>query len=201
MAFKKRFTNTNKTTKKVTSKKGGPIYKAKDGSKYHSKAMRDYHEVLAADKNVKSFELATVENEEKMLNKRFGAFKVKINGITFDSVMESKFYVYLLGMKAKRKIKSFERQVTYELQPGFVDAEGKKILPIKYIADFVVVDKDGDRQVIDIKGVETAEFILKKKLFKYKHRRTIFKCLQWVAKKNTWVDLEEIKKERKAKKK
>lgn len=200
--YRKRTTNTKKTTTKkaTTTNKKRPIYEI-DGYKYHSKAIRDYHEVLSKNKYVKSFVLPTTDKEEKMLTKRFGAFKVKINGITFDSMMESKFYVYLLNMKAAKKIKSFERQVTFTLQPGFKDVNGKTILPIKYIADFVVTDNVGDKSVIDIKGMETPEFKLKKKMFQYIHRKVQFKCLQWVAREGKWLDLEEIKKKRKANKK
>ena len=196
---RKKSTSVNKNTKKVTTttSKKKPIYEI-DGYKYHSKALRDYHEVLAKDKHVKSFELPTIDKEKEMLTKRFGAFKVKVNGIQFDSIMESKFYVYLLDLKSKKEIKSFERQVTFELQPGFTDARGRKVLPIKYIADFVVTDKVGDKSVVDVKGMETPEFKLKKKMFQYLHRKIEFRCLQWVPKRGQWLDLEEIKKSRKA---
>ena len=39
---------------------------------------------------------------------------------------------------------------------------------LKYKADFIVFHKDGSSEVIDVKGVKTKEYIVKKKVFEDK---------------------------------
>lgn len=187
---------------KVTKNTRVPKVYEIDGFTYRTRVLRDYHEALSKNKYVKSFKLPTIGNEQEARVKRFGAFKVTVNGILFDSIMESKFYVYLLELKGSKEIKKFERQVAFELQPKFKDKfSGKTVLPIKYISDFVVTDKDGSVFVVDIKGVETPEFRIKKKLFQYKYPDIQFMCLQWSEKQKEWLDLDEIKKLKRSRKK
>lgn len=187
---------------KVTKNTRVPKVYEIDGFTYRTRVLRDYHEALSKNKYVKSFKLPTIGNEQEARVKRFGAFKVTVNDILFDSIMESKFYVYLLELKGSKEIKKFERQVTFELQPKFKDKfSGKTVLPIKYISDFVVTDKDGSVFVVDIKGVETPDFRIKKKLFQYKYPDIQFMCLQWSEKQKEWLDLDEIKKLKRSRKK
>lgn len=199
MAYiKRRRTTKVKATKNTRVPK---VYEI-DGFTYRTRVLRDYHEALSKNKYVKSFKLPTIGNEQEARVKRFGAFKVTVNGILFDSIMESKFYVYLLELKGSKEIKKFERQVTFELQPKFKDKfSGKTVLPIKYISDFVVTNKDDSVFVVDIKGVETPDFRIKKKLFQYKYPDIQFMCLQWSEKQKEWLDLDEIKKLKRSRKK
>lgn len=170
-----------------------------DGYKYRTKTVFDYHKLLAAHPSVKTFQLPTVELEADMKVKKFHAFKAIINGIEFDSLMESKFYIYLLDLQQQGEIKSFEMQKTFELQPKFKDQfSGKTIRAIDYIADFVVVLSSGQTVAVDVKGIETVDFKIKKKLFQYKFPDIRFMCVQWVAGKKEWLDLEDIKAERRA---
>lgn len=202
MAYVRRRKTVTKTKATTAKKARVPKTYEIDGFVYRTRVLRDYHEALSKNKYVKSFSLPTVGNEQEARVKRFGAFKVTINDILFDSIMESKFYVYLLELKGSKEIKTFERQVTFELQPKFKDKfSGKTVLPIKYISDFVVTDKDGTVFVVDVKGVETPEFRIKKKLFQYKYPNIQFMCLQWSARQKEWLDLDEIKKLKKSRKK
>lgn len=170
-----------------------------DGYKYRTKTVYEYHKLLAAHPCVKSFQLPTVELEADMKVKKFHAFKAIINDIEFDSLMESKFYVYLLDLQRYGEVKSFELQKTFELQPKFKDNfSGKTIRAIEYIADFVVTLKSGQVVAVDVKGIETVDFKLKKKMFQYKFPDIRFMCVQWVAGKKKWLDLEDIKAERRA---
>jgi len=199
MAYIRKRKAATKTQKKTVRKTA--VYEI-DGVKYRSKMFRDYHEELSKDKNVKSFKLPTLGNEQESRVKRFGAYKVTINNILFDSIMESRFYVYLMKLKDSKEIKKFERQVTFELQEKFRNKfTGKVVLPINYIADFVVTDKDGEVFVVDVKGLETPDFKIKKKLFMHKYPNIRFMCVQWVARSKEWLDLDEIKKIRKSRKK
>lgn len=75
-----------------------------DGYKYRTKTVFDYHKLLAAHPCVKTFQLPTVELEADMKVKKFHAFKAIINGIEFDSHMESKFYIYLLDLQQQGEL-------------------------------------------------------------------------------------------------
>jgi hypothetical protein len=74
------------------------------------------------------------------------------DGITFDSKKEMHRYRTLKGMQAQGLIKYFLRRVPFHLPGG-----------VKYLADFLVVYKDREPVVEDVKGVKTAMYILKKK--------------------------------------
>ena len=122
---------------------------------------------------------------------KFKNKKTKIDGILFDSEMESHYYLYLKDLKEKGIVVDFELQPIYILQEGFI-RNGKKIRPITYKADFRVVYIDGYEEVIDVKGVITAEFKLKRKMLFYKYRDINFKCVQERGRKPNkyWVEIE-----------
>ena len=190
MAYIRRKKKTDSTVS--TIKKAAKGYEI-DGLVYRTKALVDYHLALKSSKHVKSFKLPTMGNEKEAKGK-FGSFKITVNDMQFDSIMESRYYIHLLMLKADKKIRNFERQVTIELQPKFKDQfTGKTILPIRYIADFVVEGIDGTKTVIDVKGVETPEFRIKKKMFQFKYPNICFKCVRWVPKEQKWVDLDDLK--------
>lgn len=134
---------------------------------------------------------------------KYNAKKVTVDGIQFDSQDESNFYLHLKELKRKGKLKDFELQPEYELLPKFVNAKGKTILPIKYKADFLLFHNDGTTEVVDVKGFETADFKLKKKLFEYKYDQSLTlmcKAPQYLAPLE-WVELDELKQIRKERKK
>ncbi len=89
-----------------------------------------------------------------------------MDGIKFDSKKEAEYYCQLKLLKQAGKIKDYKLQPRYELQPAF-EKNGKKYRAITYIADFAIINNDGTTEVVDIKGVETQVFKIKKKLFEY----------------------------------
>lgn len=93
--------------------------------------------------------------------------KVIYNGIKFDSQREKNYYIKLQLLQEYNMIEDLKRQVKFELQPSY-EINGKKIRSINYIADFTYREK-GKLHVIDVKGVRTNEYKLKKKLFEYKY--------------------------------
>ena len=103
--------------------------------------------------------------------------KTMVDGIKFDSEMESHYYIYLKQLKEIGEVVDFVLQPTYLLQEGF-DLNGKRIRPITYKADFKVIYKDGHEEVIDVKGKLTEEFKIKRKMLLYKYRDINFKCVQ-----------------------
>jgi hypothetical protein len=139
---------------------------------------------------------------KKRANK-YNANKVIVDGIKFDSEAEAKFYSYLMELHLTGEVKDFDLQPEYELQPKFVNKRGKNILPIKYKADFLIHYHDKPSEVIDVKGMETADFKLKKKIFEYKYDQSLIlvcEAPQYLAPQK-FIELEELKELRKKRKK
>ena len=134
-----------------------------------------------------------------------GIKKRTYNGVRYDSLAELQFLREIIEPKvASGEIVKWERQVKFELQEGFI-YKGKKILPINYIADYVIYWADRKRTIIDVKGKVDATAKLKKKLFTYKYPEEDY---VWVCRnikyggENHWIlydDLEKIRKENKKK--
>jgi hypothetical protein len=147
--------------------------------------------------------------------------KTEVDGIIFDSEMESKYYTYLKELKANGIVESFNRQPKYILQEKFIVVDGEVIFgthrdfkkikgrtkaptvqAIKYKSDFEVFYTDGHVEIVDPKGVATADFELKRKMFLCKYPTKDLKVVQLY--KGEWVDYYVNKKriaaEKKAKK-
>ena len=105
---------------------------------------------------------------------KYSAKRTEIDGIVFDSKKEAQYYATLKILCRAKIVKSFERQVRYELQPAF-RYNGKAIRAINYVADFVVTYPDGHIEVIDVKGVRTKEYKMKAKMLIYQHPNIIFR--------------------------
>lgn len=188
--------------KKASSVKQGRVVQLNvvEGIRYKTKSIADTHRAWAKDELVKSFTLPTAS--ESKIKSKYGALKAEVNGRVFDSIMEAKFYVYLLHLKHDGQIKGFDCQVKYELQPKYRSKHtGKIVRPIYYIPDFVITKNDDSIVAVDVKGQETDVFKLKQKLFEYKYPEIEFYCVQWRASANDWMTLDEIKEIRKENKK
>ena len=128
--------------------------------------------------------------------------KVEIDGIKFDSKHEGEYYLYLKRQREEGKIKDFGLQTKFELQPSF-KKYGKTHRAITYTVDFAVYHWNGEVEYIDIKGMETHQGTMRKKMFDYKYREK----LTWIQKsikygdEYGWIEYEELKKKRKAAKK
>lgn len=96
-----------------------------------------------------------------------------MNGITFDSRKEAYRYLVLKGMEDEGAIENLRRQVRYELVPAF-DVDGRHYRPVCYVADFVYVDKETGKEVVeDVKGMRTDAYKLKSKLFARRYGMSI----------------------------
>lgn len=135
---------------------------------------------------------------QKKTNK-YGAKTTYIDGIKFDSRLEAKFYEHLKDLQKQRLIRTFEMQVRFEIIPAYTSVTGKKIRKTEYVADFVVVHNDGSEEVIDVKGVETDVFKLKRKLFELKYQKVLV-CLNYSKIDGGWISLEDLKEARKKRK-
>lgn len=108
---------------------------------------------------------------------KFHNKKTIVDGILFDSQMESHYYLYLKELKEQGVVVDFKLQPVFILQEGF-SKDGKRIQPIKYIADFEVTYNDGHVEIIDVKGKITEAFRIKRKILLYKYRNVDFKCIR-----------------------
>ncbi|MEK5108571.1 DUF1064 domain-containing protein [Cytobacillus sp. FSL K6-0129] len=99
---------------------------------------------------------------------KYGNHKQVVDGHKFDSKAEAMYYGQLKWLLQAKQIKGFKLQPRYLLQEGF-KKNGKTYRKIEYVADFEVQHLDDTTEVIDIKGVETKEFMIKKKLFEYRY--------------------------------
>lgn len=97
---------------------------------------------------------------------KYGAKRIVVDGIKFDSILESEFYLLL-----KKKNVEFTLQPRFELQDKFKKKD-TKYMAITYVGDFRVKDL-----VIDVKGMKTPVFNLKKKLFEYKYTELDLICV------------------------
>ena len=116
--------------------------------------------------------------------------KTIVDGIKFDSEMESHYYIYLKQLKEIGEVVDFVLQPSYLLQEGF-NLNGKRIRPVTYKADFKVIYKDGHEEVIDVKGKLTEEFKIKRKMLLYRYRDINFKCVQERGRKPNkyWIEI------------
>ncbi|MHB9901430.1 hypothetical protein CF055_18740 [Clostridium botulinum] len=137
-----------------------------------------------------------------MNRSKYGAKKIVIDGITFDSKDEGKYYEYLKKLKSQEKILNFELQPKYELQPSF-KKYGKTHRAITYAPDFLIYHLDGSEELIDVKGTETQQGNMRRKMFDYKYPNL---KLTWVARSlkyssTGWIEYDELKKIRRENKK
>ncbi len=108
--------------------------------------------------------------------------KVVIDGMTFDSTKEGRFYLLLKEKEKNGEVSNLRRQVPYELIPEVWEDEIKhlktkdKIVKkcvqraTHYLADFVYTDSvTGEDVVIDVKSDYTrrlSDYRLKKKMMR-----------------------------------
>jgi len=96
---------------------------------------------------------------------KYGNKKVEVDGFTFDSNKEAKYYARLKLLKSGGEISDFERQVKFPISVNGIHIAN-------YFLDFKVFFPDGQVDYIDVKGqdaktkkwITTDVFALKRKL-------------------------------------
>ena len=115
-----------------------------------------------------------VGGEKKSELQKYRNRKTKLNGITFDSKAEAKYYSQLLSLESKGLIRDLECQPRYTLLDSFVNSLGKKVRRITYSADFKYFDVQQQKwYIVDVKSPPTS----KNQLFrcKWKMMQYLFK--------------------------
>ena len=116
---------------------------------------------------------------------KYNATKVTIDGHTFDSKHEANRYLELKLLERAGTITDLQLQVKFELIPAQYAPDEVKVLKsgkekivkgkclereCSYIADFVYTDlRTGKTVVEDSKGMRTPEYVIKRKLLRYKY--------------------------------
>lgn len=143
--------------------------------------------------------MTAAEYRKQTKKTKYGSKKVEIDGHVFDSKIEARYYEQLKWLQENNRILFFRLQPRYLLQEAF-EKNGKKYRKIEYIADFEIHHLDGSIEVVDVKGVETEAFKIKKKLFEHKYPHKL-SLVTYSKKWGGWIELEELEKKRKAAKK
>lgn len=93
--------------------------------------------------------------------------KTQVDMYVFDSAKEAKRYRELVLLERAGEIQNLELQPRFLLQEGF-KKNNKAWRKLEYVADFKYIE-NGKTVVEDVKGFETKEFKIKRKLFEYKY--------------------------------
>lgn len=99
---------------------------------------------------------------------KYKSRKTIVDNILFDSLAEANYYNQLKLLQKLGEVKNFDLQPTYILQDAYKRGK-RKVKPITYKADFLVTYKDGRQEIIDVKGMKTEVYRIKKKMFEYKY--------------------------------
>ena len=83
---------------------------------------------------------------------KYKARPTELDGIKFASKLEARYYKRLKSRQIAGEVIFFLRQVPFHLQGN-----------VRYVVDFVEFLADGSVEFIDVKGMETDMFKLKKK--------------------------------------
>lgn len=114
--------------------------------------MTDLSKIKSED-----FLYRTANNTTSTKKSKYGAKRVEIDGIKFDSQKEANYYSELKIRLAAKDIKGFCRQPEFILAPN-----------LRYKADFIIFNNDGTSEIIDVKGMQTQVYKDKKKVFEDK---------------------------------
>ena len=117
-----------------------------------------------------------------MSRNKYNARKCEADGIQFDSLAERGVYQWLKTRQENGEISRLTCHPKYELQPAFVDSDGKKHRPITYSPDFEYWDEQAWQYVVtEVKGgkaTQTQAYRLRMKLFRYKYPNTRFELVE-----------------------
>lgn len=100
---------------------------------------------------------------------KYLSHKTVVDGITFDSNDEAKYYEALKIRRYRGEIQNFELQPRFTLVEGF-KKNGKAYRAITYTPDFTIYHNDGSLEYVDVKGMTTQQGELRIKLFNHFYR-------------------------------
>lgn len=95
---------------------------------------------------------------------KYNAIKTVIGNLKFDSKKEANYYLTLKAKRINGEIRSIKLQPEFLILRGFTLENGERIKGIKYVADFEVEYADGHKEIVDVKGLRTDVYKMKKKM-------------------------------------
>lgn len=109
--------------------------------------------------------MISIRKRSKYRNK-----KTTMDGQCFDSRKEARYFSYLKALQDRGDIKSLKCQVKFDFKINdqflrYVDSNRV----IKYVADFEYFDMYGNRKIVDVKGIKTRDYLIKKALMMAVH--------------------------------
>lgn len=122
--------------------------------------------------------------------------KQVVDGKTFDSKREAKYYQDLVFLKRAGDVVDIDCHPKFVLQPAYwkcckvvrtvplsskcpiCGKKMKKTQAITYAADFRVTYADGRVEIVDVKGMETAAFKDKRKIWEYQNPELELKVIR-----------------------
>jgi hypothetical protein len=118
--------------------------------------------------------------------------KTEYLGIKFDSEVEKRYYIYLLGLQKEGYVTKIELQPKIILQPTF-KRDGKTYRAITYKPDFYVEYHNGNKEYIDVKGMATQQGEMRRKMYLYRNEIP----LRWISASKKygtcgWIDYDEL---------
>ena len=111
---------------------------------------------------------------------KYSARKKEIDGHMFDSTAEALAYQVLRRWEQAGAISGLKLQPRFVIVEASLDAQGLKVRAREYVADFEY-SQDVRRVVVDVKGVSTQLYSLKKRLFTVQYLVTgiVNQFLEW----------------------
>lgn len=114
-----------------------------------------------------------IEKQQEILGKtnKYHNTKTARGNIKFDSKKEAERYDTLLMMEQAHLIRGLKLQPEFTLIEGYKTADGEKVRPTKYVADFSYFDQDGHLVIEDVKSpaTKTKVYEMKKKMLREKY--------------------------------
>ena len=105
-----------------------------------------------------------VTDKGKPKKAKYNNKKTWVDGICFDSKKEAMYYMNLKLLMQAGEIVGFCRQ------PQFILVEGsEEDRAITYKADFIVFNKDGTYEIVDVKGYKSQQWLRTEKHFRLKY--------------------------------
>lgn len=120
--------------------------------------------------------------------------KPVIDGFTFDSELEARYYVE--NIKGSPIVNRFVVHPRYELLP-----KTTKHSAVIYIADFEITYDEGTQEVIDVKGLATETALLKRKMFEHRYPNIPLLWMCYSKMDGGWIEYNELQKARARRKK
>jgi hypothetical protein len=97
--------------------------------------------------------------------KKYGNKKPTLDGEKFDSLKEMRYWVYLKGLERDGKIKNVTRSPRFKFP---INGENVRYVEskreISYTADFEYFTLDGQRVIVDAKGMKLRDYKIRRAL-------------------------------------